>query len=108
MLKDLTKAYVAAFNARDEAACAALMAEDFALEDPVIIRIEGRDAVMDAVRNIFAAATHFAFEARNIYQDGETTLIEFKLTLDDKTLTGVDVIEWKNNKMHELRAYLDV
>jgi ketosteroid isomerase-like protein len=108
MLKDLTKAYVAAFHARDEAACAALMAEDFALEDPVVVRIEGRDAVMGAVRNIFAAATEFAFEARNIFQEGDTTLIEFRLTMDGKVLTGVDVIEWHDGRMNELRAYLDV
>jgi hypothetical protein len=108
MLKDLTRAYVAAFHARDPEAVAALMAPGFALEDPVVVRIEGREAVMDAVRNIFAAAERFAFEARNIWQDGDTTIIEFRLTLDDKTLTGVDVIDWQDGKMMELRAYLDV
>jgi hypothetical protein len=42
------------------------------------------------------------------FADGETTLIEFVLTLDDKVLTGIDLIEWRNGKMRELRAYLDV
>jgi ketosteroid isomerase-like protein len=108
MLKDLTRAYVAAFNAKDETACAALMADDFALEDPVVKRVEGRAAVMEAVRNIFNSCNALSFVARNIYQDGDTTLIEFVLTADGKVLTGVDVIEWQGNKMKELRAYLDV
>ena len=108
MLKDLTRAYVAAFNAKDETACAALMADDFALEDPVVKRVEGRAAVMEAVRNIFNSCNALSFVARNIYQDGDTTLIEFVLTADGKVLTGVDVIEWQGNRMKELRAYLDV
>ncbi|MEI7712958.1 MAG: nuclear transport factor 2 family protein [Rhodospirillales bacterium] len=108
MLKDLARAYVAAFDAKDAEACAALMAEDFALEDPIVTRIEGRAAAMEAVRGIFASCAKMSFVARNIFQDGDTTLIEFVLTLDGKALTGVDVIEWRNGKMHELRAYLDV
>ena len=108
MLKDLTRAYVAAFNARDPNACAALMTEDFALEDPIVKRIEGRDAAMDAVRGIFASCQSLSFVARDIYQDGDTTLIEFVLTLDGKVLTGIDLIEWRGDKMKELRAYLDV
>ena len=108
MLKDLTRAYVAAFNAKDAAGCAALMTEDFALEDPVVKRIEGRVAATDAIRGIFGSCQMLSFTARNIYRDGDTTLIEFVLTLDDKVLTGVDLIEWRGDKMKELRAYLDV
>ena len=48
------------------------------------------------------------FSAKNIYQDGQTTIIEFILKLDDTVLTGTDIIEWEDNKMKELRAYLDV
>lgn len=108
MLKDLTRAYVAAFNAKDEAGCAALMTDDFALEDPVVKRIEGRSAAMEAVRGIFGSCQALSFVARNIYQDGNTTLIEFVLTIDGKVLTGIDLIEWQDDKMKELRAYLDV
>ena len=65
-------------------------------------------AAIEAVRGIFASCQIMSFVARNIYQDGETTLIEFVLTLDDKVLTGMDLIEWHGDKMKELRAYLDV
>jgi ketosteroid isomerase-like protein len=107
-LKDLTRAYVRAFNARDAAGCAALMADDFALEDPVIKRVEGKSAAMQVVEGIFASCQELSFAARNIFADGETTLIEFVLKLDDKVLTGIDLIEWRSGKMREMRAYLDV
>ena len=107
-LKDLSRAYVAAFNAKNAARCAALMADDFALEDPVVKRVEGKEAAMRVVEGIFASCNKLSFVARNIFADGDTTLIEFVLTLDDKVLTGIDLIEWRNGKMHELRAYLDV
>jgi ketosteroid isomerase-like protein len=54
-LKDLSRAYVAAFNARNVPGCAALMADDFALEDPVVKRVEGRDAAMRVVEGLFAS-----------------------------------------------------
>ena len=108
MLKALTGRYVAAFNARDADACAALMHEDFALEDPVVKRLEGRTAAMASVSGMFNGCKTLSFVARNIYQDGDTTLIEFVLTIDGKILTGVDVIEWRDGKMQEMRAYLDV
>src|SRR5262245_9185934 len=104
-MKDLTRAYVAAFNAKDAAACAALMAEDFALEDPVVKRVEGTAAATKVVVGIFASCKTMSFVARNIYADGNTTLIEFILTIGGKVLTGIDLIEWKDGKMKELRAY---
>lgn len=108
MLKTLTSRYVAAFNARDADACAALMHEDFVLEDPIVKRLEGRTAAMAAITGMFSGCETLSFVARNIFQDGDTTLIEFVLTIDGKTLTGVDVISWREGKMQEMRAYLDV
>ena len=108
MLKDLTRAYVAAFDAKDLAGCAALMADGFALEDPVIKRVEGKAAALSVIEGLFAASDVFSFVARNIYADGDTTLLEFVLTLGDNVLTGIDLIEWQDGKMKEMRAYLDV
>jgi ketosteroid isomerase-like protein len=108
MLRQLTQTYVAAFAAKDLQGCAALMHDAFALEDPVVKRVEGKQAALEAVAGIFNAVQRLDFRARNIFVDGNTSLIEFVLQLDDKTLTGVDVIEWQDGKMTELRAYLDV
>lgn len=108
MLKELTKKYIEAFDSKDLDRCAELFTEDFALEDPVVKRIEGKKEVLEAIKGIFGSCTTLDFGAKNIYQDDKTTIIEFILKLDDTVLTGTDIIEWENNKMKELRAYLDI
>jgi len=108
MLKELTKKYIDAFDSKDLDKCAELFTEDFALEDPVVKRIEGKDKVLEAIKGIFDSCKNLSFKAKNIYQDNQTTIIEFVLKLDDITLTGTDIIEWEDNKMKELRAYLDI
>lgn len=108
MLKELTKKYIEAFNSKDLDKCIELFTDDFALEDPVVKRIEGKGEVSKAIKGIFDTCDKLSFEAKNIYQDNQTTIIEFVLKLDDTTLTGTDIIEWENNKMKELRAYFDI
>ncbi len=108
MSTSLTQAYVAAFDARDLDAVAALLADDFSLEDPVVKRIEGKSACLDMMAGLFKSCTSMSFKARNIFEQGATTLIEFTLDLDAVHLQGVDVIEWREGKMHALRAYLDI
>ena len=108
MLKELTEKYIEAFNSKDLGKCAELFTENFALEDPVVRRIEGKVEVLKAIKSIFDSCTKLDFSAKNIFQDNQTTIIEFVLKLDDTTLTGTDIIEWEEYKMKELRAYLDV
>lgn len=108
MLKELTKQYIEAFDSKDLDKCAELFTDDFALEDPVVRRIEGKVEVLKAIKSIFDSCTKLDFSAKNIFQDNQTTIIEFVLKLDDTTLTGTDIIEWEEYKMKELRAYLDV
>lgn len=108
MLKELTKQYIEAFDGKDLEKCAELFTDDFALEDPVVKRIEGKEEVLKAIKGIFESCNNLGFSAKSIYQDNQTTIIEFILKLDDTTLTGTDIIEWEDNKMKELRAYLDI
>jgi ketosteroid isomerase-like protein len=108
MLKELTKKYIEAFDNKDLEKCAELFTNDFTLEDPVVKRIEGKEEVLKAIKGIFDSCNTLNFNAKNIYQDNQITIIEFVLKLDDTILTGTDIIEWENNKMKELRAYLDI
>lgn len=108
MLKELTQKYIEAFNSKDLDKCAELFIDDFALEDPVVKRIEGKKEVLEAIKGIFDSCNVLDFSAKNIYQDNQTTIIEFILKLDETVLTGTDIIEWQDNKMKELRAYLDI
>ena len=108
MLKELTEKYIEAFDSKNLDKCAELFTENFALEDPVVSRIEGKVEVLKAIKSIFDSCTKLDFSAKNIFQDNQTTIIEFVLKLDDTTLTGTDIIEWEEYKMKELRAYLDI
>jgi limonene-1,2-epoxide hydrolase len=108
MSKQLTEQYIRAFGAKDLDAVAALLADGFALEDPVVKRIEGKSQALAAIKGIFDGCQALSFKAKRIYADGDTTFIEFTLDLDAVHLEGVDIIEWRGGKMHELRAYLDI
>lgn len=108
MLKKLTQEYIKAFDNKDIESVSLLLTEDFALEDPVVKRIEGKESVLNAISGIFDSCNTLEFNSKNIYEEGTTTIIEFTLKLDDTILTGTDIIEWENNKMKELRAYLDI
>src|SRR5258708_12957550 len=93
---------------KDLRGCAALMHDTFSLEDPVVKRVDGKEAALAVVANIFSSVTDLRFRARNIFIDGNTSLIEFVLKLDGKVLTGVDVIEWRDGKITEFPAHLDL
>lgn len=109
MLKELTQQYIKAFDAKDIDAVAALLSSTFALEDPVVKRIEGKNNALEAIQGIFSSCQKLSFNAKNIYRDGNTTIIEFTLQLDETFLSGTDIIEWNEcGQMNELRAYLDI
>lgn len=108
MLVELTKQYVEAFNSKNIKKIEELLTEYFSLEDPVVKRIAGKSKVLEAINGIFNSCQELSFKVKNIYQDKNTTIIEFVLTLDTTVLTGIDIIEWESEKMKELRAYLDI
>lgn len=108
MLKKLTEKYINAFNKKDIKEVANLLNENFVLEDPVVKRIEGKEECLKAIENIFKNCNKLSFSAKNIFQDKNITFIEFILILDDIRLEGVDIIEWHDKKIVELRAYLDI
>ncbi|HEB9328855.1 TPA: nuclear transport factor 2 family protein [Campylobacter coli] len=108
MLKELTKKYICAFNDRSLKEISDLLNDNFALEDPIVKRIEGKDKCLSVINNIFVSCKKLNFSAKNIFQDKNITFIEFILMLDEVRLEGVDIIEWQDGKIVELRAYLDI
>jgi hypothetical protein len=109
MLKELTTQYIDAFNSKNIDKIAELFADNFALEDPVVKRIEGKKEVLAAIQGIFNSCEYLSFIAKNIYRDNQTTVIEFTLKVDETILSGTDIIEWNDTgTMSELRAYLDI
>lgn len=105
MLKGLTQEYITHY--KDIHALSAMLADDFSLKDPVVLEIKGKQASLEAISNIFGSCEYLSFDAKNIYQEGNVSLIEFVLRLDAVCLEGVDIIQWdKNHKISALRAYL--
>ncbi len=108
MLKKLTKNYIDFFSKKDIDSIELMLCEEFVLCDPVVKRVEGRSNCLKAINDIFSSCDELVFIAKNIFVDNEVSIIEFVLKLDDTSLEGVDIIEWRDNKMKELRAYLDI
>lgn len=109
MIEQLTRKYAAAFAAKDLETIASLLADDFVLEDPVVVRVEGKAGALAEIQKIFDANPgKFRFQARNVYAAGQTSIMEFVLEVEGATLKGADIIEWRGERMAELRAYLDI
>ena len=107
-LASLTKQYIEAFDSKDLRRVSELLNDEFALEDPIVKRVEGKSNALKKIDEIFKGCKELSFHAKNIFVDGNTSVIEFRLSLDDTVLKGVDIIEWNYEKISELRAYLDV
>ena len=106
----LTHKYIEAFDGRRLDDVATMLQDDFALEDPVVKRIEGKPACLEAIGGIFKDNPVLSFKAKNVFLAAgqDTTVIEFVLMLGDTRLEGTDIIDWRDGKMAELRAYLDI
>lgn len=102
----LTHQYASFFGARNLNGVAALLADDFVLEDPAVVQLKGKALALEYIRDLFTQHPGLTFEVRNIVADQSRGVIEFCLHLGDRSFRGADVIEWSSGKMACLRAYL--
>ena len=108
-LKTLSEDFTTAFTNKDCTALASLMHEDFVLFDPVLKVVSGRDKVMSSMKNdCFDKFQNVSYVPLNIYEEGNTTIIDFEITLDDTSLRGVDIVKWEDGKMKSLDCYYTV
>jgi ketosteroid isomerase-like protein len=107
-LKALTRQYMERFAAKDLDGVMALFHPTAGFEDPVVQRLDGTAAIRGAFAGIFGAFSTISFTARNMYQDGNTVILEFVIQADHLRLTGTDIIAWEDGRIRELRAYLDM
>lgn len=105
-IRQFTASYVAAFNARDLDRVASYMSEGFELTDPEVTRLTPKKDVLNYIGGVFDANGTLRFKAKKILVDGDLSVIEFTLTLNDVVLDGVDVIRWASGKMISMHAYL--
>eukprot|EP01013_Petalomonas_cantuscygni_P013084 TRINITY_DN27259_c0_g1_i1.p1 TRINITY_DN27259_c0_g1~~TRINITY_DN27259_c0_g1_i1.p1 ORF type:complete len:144 (-),score=31.12 TRINITY_DN27259_c0_g1_i1:144-575(-) len=104
-LEDLTRQYVAIFHAKKLDEVIGMFHANGTLKDPANV-CKNHDELRALLTGLFA--NEISFEAVNIFVDDAkaTSVIEFRLSIGDKKLQGVDLIQWKDGKIQDLRAYL--
>ena len=59
-------------------------------------------------KNFKELINNLEFNTKKVYKDNQSTVIEFTSKLDGIILTSSDIIEWENNSMKELKAYMNI
>jgi hypothetical protein len=103
--KVLSQKFANSFNKKDTKGISTLLDNDFTLYDPDVKCVKGKEKVISLLSDQFSKTNNLTYKVKNIFQEKDTTILEFQITLDDLVLDGVDFIKWKNNKMIELRCY---
>jgi len=101
-----TRQYISFFHQRNLEGIRALLTEDFALEDPLVGRIEGRDSALAYIAGIFREHPRLSFTARRVTAAAASSAVEFELALGERILRGVDLLDWDKDRIKELRASL--
>lgn len=104
-VKDLSVQFAKFFTSKDADGIGSLLTKDFALYDPALKWVRGREAVVDVIRKQFQETKNVSYQVVNVYEDGNMGILEFKITLNELVLYGVDFMQWENGKMTELRCY---
>ena len=104
-ISDLTLQFARFFTDKDAEGIGTLLTEDFSLFDPALKWLRGKDAVVGVLKKQFVETKKVSYEVVNVYEDGNTGILEFKIILDQLVLNGVDFMEWENKKMKQLRCY---
>lgn len=104
-LFECTSHYAAAFGQRDLPGVARLLAADVVLSEPAGI-FHG-PAVLDFVRNLFETHPGLVFETVRIHVVSPTiSVMEFRLELGVRQFEGVDILEWNQGRIRNIRAYV--
>ena len=104
-IKDLMFQFVRYFNEKNAEGIGSLLQEDFSLFDPAFKWIHGRDKIVDVLKKQFEDTQYVEYKIIHAFEDGDTGILEFQITLDDLTLYGVDFIDAEGGKMKQLRCY---
>jgi ketosteroid isomerase-like protein len=99
--------YCAACNAKDLAAMARLMAEDFCIIDSTGEAVEGRANAVEAMRRFILLAPDFHIEMTSVSSHEDQVFMRGQATCSDERLAG-DVL-WRavadNHQIHEWQSY---
>ncbi len=105
-LKERCSEYFAVFSAKDISSLSSLYADAVSLTD-WDIDVSGKQATLDANRELFQAVDSLEIETRAMYRDGDTVACEISIVVDKSTtLAVVDVLQFDELGMiRSIRAY---
>lgn len=103
-LTNLTKKYIQFFNDLDKKGLNEIFHKDVALIEPNIT-IKGKKDVINFIEKLHQDKK-ISLTAKNIFNSEDSTIIEFKLQLQDQLIVGTDFIKWNEDFLiSEIRAY---
>lgn len=104
-LKGLTCAYVESFHKRDLAGVLEFFNENASLSDPSV-NLNGKQEITKFLVSFFKTYGSTSFIKKSVHASDEISIIHFDLTVDGTLYQGTDVIQWENEKIKKLEAYL--
>jgi hypothetical protein len=106
LTRRLSELYARFFNDRNVAGIRAMLSDNAKLRDPGVY-LEGREAIMEFVSDLFAKMSQLSFRSVRIVAEREQSVIEFELGLDGRKLIGADIICWTaQHRIASIDAYL--
>jgi hypothetical protein len=103
-IKKLTQSYIKAFNDNNIDELSLLVDNDVVLIDPSN-KIEGKINLINFLKELFDGNS-ISFSSKLLISEEDISVIHFDLQVNQDSLSGVDIIKWKNGKIISLIAYL--
>ena len=103
-IKKLTQSYIKAFNDNNIDELSLLVDNDVVLIDPSN-KIEGKVNLINFLKELFDSNS-ISFSSKLLISEGDISVIHFDLQVNQDSLSGVDIIKWRNGKIISLTAYL--
>jgi len=106
-IKHLTYRYSELFNAKDIQSLKQLFLPEVTLEDSFTPKISGFKPVVNFYASLFKSVKILSFEPYKIaIVDQDSSMIRFKLQLDEEYYEGVDILRFRSMKLFSISAYL--
>lgn len=106
---EIVRRFDAAFNRHDLTALADLITEDCVFESthpPDGRRVVGREAVLEAWRQVMADATDVHFDVEEMITAGDRVVVLWRYSWADGHVRGVDVMRVRDGRVAESFAYV--
>jgi ketosteroid isomerase-like protein len=106
---ETVRRFDAAFNRHDLSALAELVTEDCVFEDtapPDGRRVVGREAVLEAWRQVMGDATDVHFAVEETITSGDRVIVLWRYSWSGGHVRGVDVMRVRAGKVSESFAYV--